>query len=398
MSDNFIDFYQLLEVSRTASEDEIKQALKNQRRTWQKRQASGDQSKRHLAEEQMRKLDEANKVLLNAESRTAYDQQLASWTGPSADGGERSMGGAANWLDRAKEFLTKGDLQSASYAAREATTQDGANHEAWAIRGQTSMLLGNTQDAIFEYSEALRIKPNEPEYHFDLGGIYEQASNWSLALSCYERASGLAPANPVYRSSIASVHLQTDRPDLALPIMEQVVRDFPDADVFQYYLAHALNDTCVMSYTLLSTGDRVITTQDQAERGVEMLTRAQQLRFDDDEFRQMIAHNLKNATDAVTVKWRLPIWLRQTGRKGLAGSVSGTVGGRFWAFIAALVFCCFPAIIVVYTGAAWGQHPIAGLLVTVGLGFIVYGIFYMTARYPGWKLMDRETRPLQIRA
>lgn len=53
MSDNFIDFYQLLEVSRTASEDEIKQALKNQRRTWQKRQASGDQSKRHLAEEQM---------------------------------------------------------------------------------------------------------------------------------------------------------------------------------------------------------------------------------------------------------------------------------------------------------------------------------------------------------
>jgi len=70
----FKDYYQVMGVPRTASQDEIKRAYRKLARKYHP-----DVSKEKDAEEKFKELQEANEVLKDPEKRAAYDQLGADW-------------------------------------------------------------------------------------------------------------------------------------------------------------------------------------------------------------------------------------------------------------------------------------------------------------------------------
>jgi curved DNA-binding protein len=83
------DYYQILEISRSASEDEVKQAYRKLARKYHP-----DVSKEPNAEQRFKDLNEAHDVLKDAKKRALYDQYGESWRavaeGRAAPGAEHA--------------------------------------------------------------------------------------------------------------------------------------------------------------------------------------------------------------------------------------------------------------------------------------------------------------------
>lgn len=382
-TNDFVNYYEILEIDSKATDDQIREAVKRQRRTWIKRQQAPSLDVRREAEDRVLQIDAAETNLLDVAMRKAFDQRLASYVPPAPS--TQSATDGMDWLARAKTFLELGDINSASYAAKQATDHQASHHEAWAVRARSSFLAGKDQDAIFEYNEALRIQPQADEYHFDLGSVYESKGQDKIALTCYERAAQLAPTNPLYQVSISSIYLDNNLPEKALPILEKVHSAHPDVDEFNFYLAAALNEVAVNMWTSVGSAS-VITQEIQIGPSKNYLSRASQLKFKDPTLRQTINHNLKLVSEAETMKFRIPGWTATKkvgiGASSMDGGIfNGCLAGGCTAYI--LLGLIFGGI-----GVAFHANPFLGILVLAGVGFWLYKLAYR----PGWKWNQIDSR------
>lgn len=369
----FVNFYEILEIAPTANAEKIKEAIKQQRRTWAKRQSHPDQQKRHEAELRIGQIAEAERTLLSDGGRKQYDQKLANYRPPAAPAADVS----GDWLERAREFLFRGDANSASYAAREATQQQGNNADAWAVRARASLMLGRQNDAVFEFQEALRIQPNEPEFHFDLGTVYESNGQWNSAMQCYEAASKLAPQVIMYRLAIASVYLQNDRAAQAMPILEQAIKEDPDSQIVQFYLAVGLHDLAVDSMVQMRDGTYHIISAESANRVLELARRAQSLKFDDAELRQSIREQIEYAEGQLKVKFHVP-WL------GAAGMANGFGEAIIIVLIVGTIVLAFPFFFVAV--------PALAILIAIPW----YWLMYKWHWRPAWKITEKRSRGMRV--
>lgn len=304
---SWVDFYDILNLPQTADADRIRDGIRVQRRLWNKRAGQADPTGKQLAERRIRELAEAERVLLDQGRRHQYDAAFASERS-RAQAEQSSAGasaaGAANWLQRARDFIAVGNAHSANYAAREAISVNGADHEAWSIRANSSFMLGDYRDAGFEFREAIRLQPQNATYHFDYGDALCANEEFSAALGEYESALRLDPGELVYKTAIANLYLLTDRPGEALNLMEDVVRQAPDNQFFSYYLAAALHDVTLSKWSKLRNGNAMITSESQIQATRDLSNRALALRFDDDKLRASIRENLDFANKAAEVIWR----------------------------------------------------------------------------------------------
>jgi curved DNA-binding protein CbpA len=353
-----LDFYRLLGVAETADSESIKKAIREQRRTWNKRAGQSDPTRRAQAEERIRQIAEAERVLLDPHRREAFDRQVKpAWD--AAPHGPAASSGTRDWMAAAREYAASGNAASALYAAREAISHDGASHEAWSIRANSSFVLGNFQDAEFEFKEAIRLQPDNPEYHFDLAEAYTGRHEWKSALDEYEMSLRLAPGNPVYRTAIANVYIQNAVPERALALMDAVVKEHPNVAVFQYYLALALHDTNLAKWTKLRNGKFLITSPAQIAVTRDMSGRALGLRFDDPPLRASLEDNLRFADQAEAMTW-----------------FHSQLGGYALTVVVGLIILAF--------------SPIVGILVVAG----AVALYVATHRMPRWKHQAKLPAPM----
>lgn len=303
----FVDYYDILSLPTTADEEQIQQAVRSQRRLWNKRAGQSDAVQRSTAEQRIRDLAEAERVLLNTAARKAYDatrsENKARATADAETAGSSAAEvGIRDWLAEARRFYAINNAHAANYAAREAIAMNGADHEAWNIRANSSFILGEYRDAGFEFREAIRLQPQNAAYHFDYGEAHAAVGDWSAALAQYEIALRQDSDNPVYKIAIVNVYLNTDRAQKALAIAEEVVAAHPEVEVFQYYLALALHDANLEKLTR-ARGGYMITSPQQIAITREMAGRALKLNFHDKELSDSLKENLALADQAEKIVW-----------------------------------------------------------------------------------------------
>lgn len=299
---DFVNFYTLLGIAETVDAEGVQKAIRDQRRLWNKRAGQSDPVKRAQAEERIRELAEAERVLLDPYSRQQFDQYVREYR-PEAPARASGTSGARDWLVAAKEYAAAGNAPSAYFAAREAIAVDGANHQAWSIRANSSFLMGKFPDAEFEFKEAIGLQPDNPGYHFDYAEAFAAMGQWGPALGEYEIALRQRPGYPMYRTAIANVYIQNNMPEAALEMMEAVVRENPDNPSFEYYLALALHDTNLAKWTKLANGRFILTSPAQINITRQMSGRALRLKFDDPALRASLEDNVRRANYAERVTW-----------------------------------------------------------------------------------------------
>jgi tetratricopeptide (TPR) repeat protein len=217
--------------------------------------------------------------------------------------------------------------------------------------------MGKPSDAEYEFNEAIRLQPQNPEYHFDLGEAFAGQFKWKSALTEYETALSLEAANPLYMVAIANVYLVNNNSARALELMEQVVAAHPDASAFQYYLAWAIHDETLKKWSVLPNDKYVITSPAQIEYTEKATRRALSLKFDDAPLRKSLEDNMRIAQDASQVKWFH------------SSNLKFYIGGIFVGFL--MLF-------------AFSKAPVVGLL---GLALIVGSGYAYNVRHhiPTWK-------------
>ena len=89
MAENKRDYYEVLGVSKGASEDEIKKAYKKLARKYHPDMNPGDKE----AEEKFKEVNEANEVLSDPEKKARYDQFGFAGVDPSYGAGAGGAGG-----------------------------------------------------------------------------------------------------------------------------------------------------------------------------------------------------------------------------------------------------------------------------------------------------------------
>jgi tetratricopeptide (TPR) repeat protein len=350
----FVDYYRVLGVDRDADAKQVKEAVTRQRRIWLRRQGSADPQSRAEADSMVRNIRRAEEILLDPEERRGYDAVARTQTetqGPATLDPSQNR----DWLEVARGYLRVDNPASAHAAAREAINNRAGDHAAWAVRGHASFLLGNARDAEFELNEAVRIKPDEPQYHLDLGDMYVQQRRWKSGLEQFQQVLRITPRDPFARTAIAEIYLSNDREAEALEIMQEVHKDFPDNPAFSYFLSVAIHDEALTHLSQVGKNEWLITSEQQA-RLIELA--AQRIRTLGCQDKDVI--ELIGGLQSMVVKARTVIWAPSR-HKG--------------SYLACLVILgLFP----IFSGQPVGV--ILGLLVMT----IVVTVYVSRHRRPGW--------------
>lgn len=376
MATQFVNYYDILAIDKTATDDQIKAAVKEQRTLWFPRQTHPKREVEREAQDRMANIRAAEKVLLNLEQRAAHDKAIAAYVPPRPDPTPHSgsNGNQRDWVAEAAKHLRENAPAAAAGAAREATQLNGANPEAWALRGRSSLLLNQADSAIFEFSEAVRLQPASDEFHGDLGSAYEVKHDYDKAITCFRTAQELAPGVRRYPMSIGSLYIMEEKPKEAIGILEPLQTAQPDDQAVNYLLAFALKDDTFYSWTPIGDdGGRLITTREQVDTTKRNIERAQALAFDDDELRADLSSFLGNARKAERQSFRFP------GRRAASGS-----GGAGCLMV--IVYLAALGIIV----GVLGTQPIIGVVLLLAAAFG----WYKLAFKPRWKRNAADLRAL----
>lgn len=342
---DFVDYYEILEISETADNDEIEEALKTQRQRWRKRQSSPDLVARHQAEKRMAQIADARATLLNASSRREYDERRQAHRAQSyqaSDGAaDQQATGVSDWAARARDAIAAFDYSTANFAAREALQFQGGNDEMWYIRANSAMGLNDWREAEFSFNEAIRLNQTKPEYHFDLGCAYEALDDDEAALRKFRDAHSVDRKNPLYEVASAESHLRlhlkgrdASHVTEAIQIMERVVETQADNGYFNTIYAWALANNAFTYATVVDDGESFILTSDaQVERARKDTQTARRLSNIDPEAGAMVSGLEAFIERAESMVWRHPegfmrgVWIvGALALLGLGSAIHGIVG------------------------------------------------------------------------
>jgi tetratricopeptide (TPR) repeat protein len=231
------NLYRVLNVSQTASAEEVKKAIIQGSRLWSNRTNAPQIEKRQEAERMVKLIEEAETLLLDPAKRAGYDRQLATAPCEEREVDESDLAERGDLVKEAWRLLSEGEVPDAMFVAEKATQRDANNAEAWAVLAQAKARWGETEDAIYEFKRAIKLRPNEASYYFDFGSVLESAGKTADALQQYQRAAQVDPATPMYRAGVGAMLVKLQNYKEGIEILERCRQEQPDNPTYQRFLA-----------------------------------------------------------------------------------------------------------------------------------------------------------------
>jgi tetratricopeptide (TPR) repeat protein len=279
-----VNYYSILKVSQSASVDDVKNAINRELRLWSNRTNAPQIERRQEAERMVKLLEEAESILLNENKRSEYNKKLATAPSEERKIDDQDIAGKEDLVKEGWRLLINDNVADALFVATKATEVDGKNPDAWALLAQAKFRWGDIEDAIYEYKRAINLKPNDAEFYFDLGSVYESAERWDEALQQYQRASQIDPKETMYKASIGILFVKNDMFKEGIDILENCVEEKPDNTTYQWFLAIAYAESTYQNWTYVRDENAFFATQkSHVEEAENYIKKAESLNFDDSE-------------------------------------------------------------------------------------------------------------------
>ena len=354
-----VNYYELLGLDQSASEDEIRAKLKEKKRIWTQRQNAPRPEQQQEATNNLRLVPEIEATLLDPQKRAAYDQQLKTASREEARV-DTSKLEVEDLIQEGWRLLSVGNVPDALMVATKATELQGNNPDAWALLGYCKAQWGELEDAIYEYKRAIRLRPNDASFYFDLGCIYEEQERWEDAMQQYQRAAQIDPSNPAYRAAMGSVFIKNEMYKEGIELLEKCVQEEPENDGYKYLLAVAYTESTYQNWTFIEeTGRYLATSFEHIEEAERYIKKAKALHVSDPDLNNRIMEVQAAIDDA---------------RKRRFHGNPFAVG---WAVILGLIF--------LFLHSAGEPEIIWGALY-----FLVFGVLYaVSCMTPQYKLNKR---------
>jgi len=362
----FIDYYLILDISPSSTEDEIRAAIRSSLREWQKRTGHPDLERRQGAEKRIKDIAEAEAVLFDPAKRSAYDRTRTEKVREGT--GRAEVDEDLNWMERTLLHLRHGDLRKAEYAAREATHQSPKNPDAWQLKAETSRELEKFDDAVYELEEATKLSPGDSSIVFDLANVFNDMGQYPQALAEYEHGRTLDPENFYFDIGKATVYLSTDQETEAIKILEPIRAANPGDDAANNYLAIAYHDRCVSIGTDIGGGSTLVTTAPDAEAVNVLMDKALALDITDPELKSLVVERQAETKELLEKSWIFSTYLEMNG---------------FIEFAKRSVFLfCAGILLFSMFASAGNAGSVLGIFVLGGIGYLLVQSKWFV---PGWK-------------
>jgi tetratricopeptide (TPR) repeat protein len=100
----------------------------------------------------------------------------------------------------------------------------------WFEKGNLFSVYGNQDAAIHAFQEAIKIEPENPEAHFNLGVAYAEKGDLEKALAAVDQAIALKPGTSRYYYGRGWMHIRHGNYDNGVVDMQKAADDkYPDA-------------------------------------------------------------------------------------------------------------------------------------------------------------------------
>lgn len=321
-----LNYYDLCNVSPSASQEEIRKSIYQLMRLWSHRTNAPQMERRQEAERMMRLLEEAEEILLDEEKRKEYDEKLrrsigviATNTGETSfssfvDGDaqvdevtatveiehdkepnhdqEPDVESTEEMIEQVHQLFSLGEIYDALYLAEEITEKVKDHADIWALIGRCCIHLGRYRDAITPFVKACDLEPDNAIYVYELGGVFEELGNQTRALEQYKLASTLEPDNHYYRFKVGILLIQMGQLQEGVSLLEKSYRADPENPEYQVELVKAYMEiafsnwvTIYSNHPYLPPGNYPIRKSDLS-LAEAYLDRASRIPFKDSELRK----------------------------------------------------------------------------------------------------------------
>lgn len=259
------DYYRLLNIEPTASTEEIQTAIKKVRRLWNTRSTNPNADIRAEAEQCIRDIAQAEKILLDSSERDKYDIELSQKANetPAITNQEDYKDGT--WIDKADYYRKRGDYYSLITLAQGVVSSRPQDHFAWYVLGDAHYHQGNISEAEKCLWQSIRISPTDMAYEI-LGFIYLDNDQLNDAYQHFAKAAELDPETAIYKLECAETLRLLNRHEEALDLAQKAYKQNPDAGSAQSVYFSCLRDRIysAVSYNR-SSGRHIITNKRQLD-------------------------------------------------------------------------------------------------------------------------------------
>lgn len=191
-----VNYYEVLELSRSATCKELEEELKKVQRKWVNRTNAPDLRRRQEAENKVKLIEEAQKILIDQVKRNQYDAELANEikdVKPQPNIDLNTNVDVDYLIEHAERNLHNHQYAEAIIYGRKATELAINNADAWRVLGSAYKGWNDPNLAVDCFKKALNIQPNSAYLCFLLADLYYTHDALSDAELYVQRGLSIEP-------------------------------------------------------------------------------------------------------------------------------------------------------------------------------------------------------------